>query len=122
MREELVAKIDPNKAFDYFSQTQGWNWAMVDAQVLTPLDQKSIVGTPPDQTSIMCYQLPGLITRDGKPILGGTDINPTDAAFAARIYPKSGHQGAGVPESTEHFQADDWDESEDVPASDLAAA
>jgi hypothetical protein len=36
MRRELVAKIDPNKAYDYFLRTQGWNRAMVDAQVLTP--------------------------------------------------------------------------------------
>jgi Astacin (Peptidase family M12A) len=120
MRQELIAKIDPNKAYDYFLRTQGWNRAMVDAQVLTPLDQKSILGTPPDQTSIMCYQLPGSITRDGKPIIGGTDINPTDAGFAARIYPKPGRQGATAAAKTEHVQADDWDESEDVPASDLA--
>ena len=44
--------------------------------------------TPPDQTSIMCYQLPGSITRDGRPILGGPDINQTDYAFAGRIYPR----------------------------------
>jgi hypothetical protein len=118
MREELIAKIDPNKAYDYFLRTQGWNRAMVDAQVLTPLDQKSIFGTPPDQTSIMCYQLPGSITRDGKPIIGGTDINPTDASFAARIYPKPGRQAAAA--HAEHIQADDWDESEDIPVSDLA--
>jgi hypothetical protein len=122
MRQELIAKIDPNKAYDYFLRTQGWNRDMVDAQVLTPLDQKSILGTPPDQTSIMCYQLPGSITRDGRPIIGGTDINPTDAGFAARIYPKPGGQGAGAAAAAcaEHVQADDWDESEDVPASDLA--
>jgi len=120
MRQELIAKIDPNKAYDYFLRTQGWNRAMVDAQVLTPLDQTSIFGTPPDQTSIMCYQLPGSITRDGRPIIGGTDINPTDAGFAARIYPKPGRQDVGAAAKTEHVQADDWDESEDVPASDLA--
>src|SRR4029077_10076195 len=128
MRQELIALIDPNKAYDYFLQTQGWDRAMVDAQVLTPLDQKSIIGTPPDQTSIMCYQLPGSITVNGKPIVGGLDINSTDAAFAARIYPKTGGQGAGAQPGqgaaadshAEHFQADDWPESEDVPASDLA--
>ncbi len=124
MRQELVARIDPNKAYDYFWRTQGWNRAMVDAQVLTPLDQKSIMGTPPDQTSIMCYQLPSLITRDGKPIVGGIDINATDAAFAARIYPKPGHQETVVSaaECSDSFQADDWDESEDVAATDLALA
>jgi hypothetical protein len=126
MRQELIAKIDPNKAYEYFLRTQGWNSAMVDAQVLTPLDQNSILGTPPDQTSIMCYQLPGSITRDGKPIIGGTDINPTDAAFAARIYPKPGHQGAAAgaaaAANVEHIEADDWDETEDVPASELELA
>jgi hypothetical protein len=125
MRRELVAKIDPNKAYDYFLRTQGWNRAMVDAQVLTPLDQKSIFGTAPDQTSIMCYQLPGLITRDGRPIIGGTDINPTDAGFAARIYPKPGRQGAmagaAAAANAEYVHGDDWDESEDVSPTDLAA-
>ena len=40
-----------------------------------------------DVTSIMCYQLPGSITTDGKPIPGGNDIDPTDGAFAAKFYP-----------------------------------
>jgi hypothetical protein len=61
---------------------------MVDAQVLTPLDARSIIGTEPDQDSIMCYQLPGEITKDGLPIRGGTDINPSDCSFAGLIYPK----------------------------------
>lgn len=128
MRQELVAKIDPEKAYKYFLETQGWNRDMVKAQVLTPLDQKSIFGTPSDQTSIMCYQLPGSITRDGQPIVGGLDINSTDAAFAARIYPKPSGQRTSLPSSqsagpeahAQHVQTDDWDESEDVPASELA--
>ena len=98
--------------------------------MLTALDQKSIFGTPPDQTSIMCYQLPGSITVDGNPILGGTDINSTDAAFAARIYPKPSGQrisrqsnrGATADAHVEHAQTEGWDESEDVPASKLALA
>jgi hypothetical protein len=88
MRSELVARIDPEKAYDYFRRTQGWDRTMVNQQVLTPLDDRTIIGTPPDQTSIMCYQLPGSITRDGNPILGGVDINQTDFDFAARMYPK----------------------------------
>lgn len=90
MRKEIVALIDPQKAYAYFLQTQGWDKTTVDQQVLTPLDDRSIMGTPPDQTSIMCYQLPGSITRNGKPIIGGLDINATDYAFAGRIYPKPG--------------------------------
>jgi hypothetical protein len=68
----------------------GWDRAMVDQQVLTPLDDRSIMGTPPDQDSVMCPQIPGTITRDGQPIRGGLDINATDAAFCGRIYPKAG--------------------------------
>ncbi|HET7232036.1 MAG TPA: hypothetical protein VFJ16_18665 [Longimicrobium sp.] len=87
MRKELVARIDPEKAYEYFWRTQRWDRAMVDAQVLTSLDDRSLLRTPPDQTSIMCYQLPASITRDGKPILGGKDINATDRAFMLRLYP-----------------------------------
>lgn len=92
MRKELVAKLDKQKCYDYFLRTQGWNRQMVDAQVLTPLDQRSIFSTRHDDTSIMCYQLPGSITKDGKPIRGGNDINDTDYRFAGKIYPKTGSQ------------------------------
>lgn len=90
MRRQLVAKIDPAKAIKFFKKTQGWSAAEVRAQVLTPLEDSSILGTPtPDPNSIMCYQLPGAITKDGKPIAGGLDIDPSDATFAALIYPKT---------------------------------
>jgi hypothetical protein len=108
MRKELVSRLDPAKAYAYFLRTQGWSKQDVDEQVLTSLDDQDIMGTPPDQTSIMCYQLPRSITRDGKPIRGGNDINATDYAFAGKIYPKAGHapMDAAVGE--------DWGASEDV--------
>lgn len=90
MRKQLVAKIDPAKAIAFFKKTQGWTEAEVRAQVLTPLEQSSILGTPkPDPKSIMCYQIPGEITKDGKPIIGGVDIDASDYAFAASIYRKA---------------------------------
>jgi hypothetical protein len=92
MRQELVARLDPQKCYDYFWRTQRWDRQAVNQQVLTPLDKMSIFATPPDQTSIMCYQLPGTITRDGQPIIGGLDINKTDYWFAGRIYPKADAQ------------------------------
>ena len=57
MRGELVDRIDPQKAYDYFLKTQGWSKDVVDQQVLTPLVNESIMSTPADETSIMCYQL-----------------------------------------------------------------
>jgi hypothetical protein len=110
MRKQLVALIDPQKAYDYFLRTQGWDKTTVDQQVLTALDDASIMATPPDQDSIMCYQLPREITKNGLPIRGGLDINPTDFAFAGKIYPKGvGHALASVS-----GLAEDWAESEDI--------
>ena len=117
MRKELVARIDRQKAYDYFRRTQGWSQQQVDQQVLTPLDDRTIFGTPSDQTSIMCYQLPGSITKDGRPIVGGLDINATDFDFIGRIYPRPGHGLMTTPDEMHTHdggEADDWDASEDV--------
>lgn len=111
LRRALVKLIDPAKAYPYFLATQGWDKRMVDAQVLTPLKKASIMGTPADQDSIMCYQLPGSITYNGQPIRGGTDIDATDAAFAASIYPKPS-LAPGVPR--QRSAQGEWAESEDV--------
>jgi hypothetical protein len=111
MRRALVERIDREKAYAYFRRTQGWDRATVDAQVLTPLDEWSIMATPADQDSIMCYQLPAEITRDGRPIRGGTDINQTDYDFCGRIYPKPGREQ--ITEQEEAWREDDWEESQD---------
>ena len=123
MRQALVDRIDPEKAYAYFQRTQGWSKEMVDQQVLTPLDATTIIGTEPDQDSIMCYQLPGEITKDGAPIRGGTDINDSDARFAGLIYPKvlTARKGApatrsvsgGVP-AQRATSIVDWDPQDDV--------
>jgi hypothetical protein len=90
MRRELVDKIDPQKAIKFFSDTQGWSEEEVRQQVLTPLEESSLLGTPnADPNSIMCYQIPGSITKDGQPIAGGLDIDISDFTFAAQIYPKA---------------------------------
>ncbi len=118
MRTEIVARIDHAKAYDWFWRTYRWDKATVDAQVLTPLSESSIIGTPTDQTSIMCYQLPASITKDGKPIVGGTDINATDYGFAGKIYPKLTHAVFG--HAITHSDDDDWELSEDVEVSDVS--
>jgi hypothetical protein len=107
MRAELVAKLDRQKALDYFERTQGWSEAMVIAQVLTPLEESSLWGTPrADASSIMCYQIPGEITQDGQPILGGTDIDASDFDFMAKVYPKP--SGPTPPSPTSKAEAGDF--------------
>ena len=89
MRRELVNEIDPDKAIAFFGATQGWSPAEVRQQVLTPIEESSLRGTAhADPDSIMCYQIPGSITKSGKSIIGGLDIDRQDFAFAALIYPK----------------------------------
>ena len=56
----------------------------------------------------MCYQIPAEITKDGKAIPGGTDINANDFAFAAKVYPKTGvpPKPPRIPAHTEKMKAD----------------
>jgi hypothetical protein len=90
MRRELVQLIDVQKAIAFFAQDQHWSEAEVRDQVLTPIEIKSIRGTAhADPHSIMCYEIPGAITKNGKPIVGGSDIDAMDYAFAQLIYPKT---------------------------------
>jgi hypothetical protein len=100
MRRELVSRIDPEKAIRFFGETQGWSPDEVRAQVLTPIEEGSLIGTDhADTNSIMCYQLPGAVTKDGNPILGGLDIDELDHAFMAKIYPKSAGASAARAEA-----------------------
>ena len=87
-RKEIVGRIIPDKAIAYFGRTQGWSPAEVRQQVLTPIEESTIRGTAhADPNSIMCYQIPGSLTKDGNPIIGGRDIDAQDYSFAALIYP-----------------------------------
>lgn len=89
MRREEVARINRNAAIRYYMATQGWSKREVIAQVLTPLeDSDFLLATPPDEKSIMCYQIPAQLTIDGKPIIGGLDIDAEDYALVGLLYPK----------------------------------
>jgi hypothetical protein len=91
MRQALINRLDRNKTIEYFRRFQGWDEETTVQQVLTPLEESSLLNAPSaDQTSIMCYQLPASITKDGKPIPGGGDINEYDKKYTASIYPKVG--------------------------------
>lgn len=89
MRAALVKLIDEQKAIAAFGASQGWTPDEVRRQVLTPLEESSLLGTVnPDPKSIMCYQIDGSLTKNGQPIVGGSDIVQSDYAFMATVYPK----------------------------------
>ncbi len=90
MRKALIDRLDREKVIADFMKTQGWSRADVIAQILTPLESSSVFGSrTADANSIMCYEIPGHLTKDGRPIVGGTDIDPLDYKIAAMLYPKS---------------------------------
>lgn len=89
MRAEIINRLDYEKTIAYFRATQGWSRQDVIAQVLTPLEESQIIGTEhAEEDSIMTYSLPASITRDGKPIKGGSKITPSDGLFSNKLYPK----------------------------------
>lgn len=88
LRPEIVARINPAKALDYFRRTQGWDDATIRDNVLTAIPQSALISTRmPDPLSIMTYWLPGSIMKDGRAVPGGADVSALDAKFAASIYP-----------------------------------
>jgi len=87
-RRAIVQQLDEQKTITYFMRTQGWSAEMVRQQVLTPIEEVSLLRpSAPEDTSIMCYGFPGSLTKSGRPIPGGTNITPSDAAYMASIYP-----------------------------------
>jgi hypothetical protein len=89
LRLELVQKLIEQRVIEYYAATQGWDEATTRAQVLTPIaDDEIETDGPPDEDSIMCYEIPASLTTDDIPIRGGNDINTRDYAFAAACYPK----------------------------------
>jgi len=90
LRKELINRLDREKTIAYFQKWDGWDRQTTIEQVLTPLADADLIETQnADANSIMCYQLPGEITLDGQPIVGGEDIDVVDQGFVAKVYPKT---------------------------------
>lgn len=86
--QQVLDRIDRPRAYAHLAATQGWAPPIVDALLFTPLEQHSLLGTPPQHTSIMSYQLPAHLLRDGQAYLGGANILASDHQFAGLIYPR----------------------------------
>ena len=123
MRSDIVKLIDRDKAISFFDEDQGWTPEEVEEQVLTPLKNRSIMGTKEaDPISIMCYQLPGEIMKNGKPIKGGNNINSRDHAFAASLYPKKSRRAKPPPFVLEDIAQPEPEAAEPGPTEQPEAA
>lgn len=66
--------------------TQGWSPKEVEQQVLTPIEEASIRRTAhAAPQSIMCYQIPGTLTKDGKPMVGARDIDKKHFTIVMKV-------------------------------------
>jgi hypothetical protein len=94
LRSKIVARIVPSKAIPWARRTYGWPPALTTSNILTPQEERSLMGTPEvEETSVLCYWLPGEIMVDGVPVAGGTRITAMDAAFCRKLYPRPNWKG-----------------------------
>lgn len=98
-RREIINELDKAKVESWLMQSQGWSRDEVDQQVFVPLEESSFMSpySPPDETSIMCYQFSGSVTKNGQPVLGGNTFSKMDKDFFSRIYPKDDAPVPPVP-------------------------
>lgn len=90
LRRSIVDRLDVQKTLAYFRQTQGWSDAVTRSNVLTPVEERSLLGSShTDEDSIMAYGLPASIFKDGRGISGGDNFSTTDKEWAAKTYPKA---------------------------------
>jgi hypothetical protein len=90
-RREIIQLLDEAKVIASFKASQGWSEQEIRQQILTPLEESSLMGTPhAEADSCMAYQFPGSVTKNGQPIPGGTHITESDGKFLNSVYPKSG--------------------------------
>jgi hypothetical protein len=87
-RASIIRRLVPAACYRRFgAPPNSWSRAMVNQNILTPIDESQLVGSDPEEQSIMCYQFDGDLTIDGKPIIGGTDLTNRDKVAIAKIYP-----------------------------------
>jgi hypothetical protein len=89
-RQAIVSRLDPVKTKAVFKRDQGWSAQTVEQQILKVLSESLIFGTPADEFSIMTYWFTGECTKDGRPIVGGKVLSPSDISFLAKTWPKTG--------------------------------
>lgn len=87
-RAAIIRRLVPAACYRRFGASPNfWPRQLVDQNILTPQDESKLVGSDPEEQSIMCYQFDGDLTVDGKPIIGGTDLTSRDKTTIAKIYP-----------------------------------
>jgi hypothetical protein len=92
---------DPELVYAYYQQTQGWDRAMVDQNVLMTYSKGQISNsTKFDPDSIMLYQFPPQITN--RPTQINYDLSSLDKLVIGQLYPKLGTKPPSDPVPSVH--------------------
>ena len=87
---------DREKVYAHYLSTDGWDRAMVDAQVFARYSVQSTNFSQFDPNSIMEYWIPASVTMDGHEVPGGTTLSDTDKEYIRRWYPSRPTPGAAT--------------------------
>lgn len=91
MHEHLnpVAGIQWNKdaVYQYYATVHNWGKEMVDNNVLAVLQAEQTNYTIFDRDSIMIYEIPKELTRNGFSVKSNQALSAVDKQFIAQIYP-----------------------------------
>lgn len=79
---------DKEKAYAWYSQSNGWSRAEVDAQVFNRYNRFLTQFSKFDPDSIMMYPVPEDITVGDFSVGWNTRLSDTDKAFIGQLYPK----------------------------------
>jgi hypothetical protein len=87
-RAAIIRRLVPEACYRRFGGSPNfWPKQLVDQNILTPINESTLVGSDPEEQSIMCYQFDGDLTIDNVPILGGTDLTERDKVTIAKLLP-----------------------------------
>jgi serralysin len=77
---------DKEAVYDYYSRTQGWSRAQIDAQVLNKATPEDFIGSKFDPESIMCYPVNGEFTGHRLIVGWNYKLSPCDVEVFQSIY------------------------------------
>ena len=79
---------DEDKVYEFFGRTQGWDKEMTFHNVLERYSERITKFSDYDPLSIMHYEIPGFLLKNGQDIVGGTKLSNSDKAFSEELYGK----------------------------------
>jgi serralysin len=93
-------KWDKNRVYAAYKMNQGWDKAMVDAQLFKKYNINYTNGTKYDSKSIMHYPISRWETLDGFHVDWNYSISDGDKSLISALYPKKGSRTNEVPRFT----------------------